>query len=82
MDAVAPIAAEEEQVPPPAPADELPWWRSPVQRPTGEETKPDALQRIFVSEFGAQVAALTLAFAAFLAWSSSALTSDFWTSPL
>tara|TARA_B110001452_G_scaffold149984_1_gene124815 strand:- start:4135 stop:4296 length:162 start_codon:yes stop_codon:yes gene_type:complete len=53
-----------------------------VKLPTGEETKADALNRILVSEFGAQVAALTLAFAAFLAWSSTALSSEFWTTPL
>ena len=76
------VTAEEEPVPAPVASDELPWWRTPVKIPTGEETKAEALRRIFVSEFGAQVAALTLAFVAFLVWSSTALTSEFWMTPL
>ena len=47
-----------------------------------KETLVEALQRVFVSEFGAQVLALTLAFAAFIAWSTVALgDDDFWGTP-
>ena len=42
----------------------------------------EALRRIFVSDFGAQVGALTLALVALLAWSSAALNDEFWMAPL
>jgi hypothetical protein len=48
----------------------------------GGEGCVDALRRIFIgTTFGAQVAALTVLFAAFLVWSSTALNDDFWTTP-
>ena len=60
---------------------QTPWWGTPVQLPEGKETKPEALRRIFVSSFGAQVAALSVLFVVLIAWSSSALNDDFWTTP-
>ena len=51
--------------------------------PTPEpETLPQALQRIFVSEFGLQVAGVTLLFGAWIYLSSTMMTSDFWQSGL
>ena len=52
------------------------------EAPREVETQVEAVKRIFVgTEFGAQVAGLTVAFAAFLAWSSTALDSEFWMTP-
>lgn len=54
-----------------------------LKEPTAEtESTVDALKRIFVgTEFGIQVAALTLAFVAFITWSTTALNDDFWLTP-
>ena len=64
-----------------APSSDAPWFQRPVEMPSGAESKPEALQRIFISEFGAQAAVLTVAFLAFIAWSSTALNDEFWQTP-
>ena len=46
-----------------------------------KETLSEALQRVFISQFGAQVAGLAVLFAIFLYWSSTALTDDLWLTP-
>ena len=83
-EAAAPEAAapEAEAAAAPVGEEEAPWWRRPVALPTAKESKAEALRRIFASEFGAQVGALTLALVAFLAWSSTALNDEFWMSPI
>ena len=63
---------------PPVPENEL----QAADRPTVEESKVEALKRIFVgTEFGYQVAGLTAAFIAFLVLSTTFLNDDFWTTP-
>ena len=66
-------AAPEPEEPLSAPSPE-----EPVPPP---ETTTEALQRVFVSEFGAQTLALTVAFVAFIAWSTANLNDDFWLTP-
>ena len=44
-------------------------------------TVVEAFAKTMNSEFGAQVGALTVAFLAFIGWSSTSLNSDFWTTP-
>ena len=52
-----------------------------VPPPEEKETVPDALKRVFFSEFGAQVAGVTVLFAAFLGLSTSLLNDEFWLTP-
>ena len=53
-----------------------------ADRPTVDESKVEALKRIFVgTDFGYQVAGLTAAFIAFLVLSTTFLNDDFWTTP-
>jgi hypothetical protein len=54
------------------------------EQPTSPpQSPPEPLQRIlFGTEFGAQVAVLTLAFASFLWWSTNNLNTDWWLSPI
>ena len=66
--------------PTPSPFNNLPV--EPTPTPTEPETLPQALQRIFVSEFGLQVAGVTLLFGAWIYLSSTMMTSDFWQSGL
>ena len=61
-----------------APSSDAPWFQRPVEMPSGAESKPEAF---FISEFGAQAAVLTVAFLAFIAWSSTALNDEFWQTP-
>ena len=65
--------------PTPSPFNNLPVEPTPTPEP---ETLPQALQRIFVSEFGLQVAGVTLLFGAWIYLSSTMMTSDFWQSGL
>ena len=65
--------------PTPSPFNNLPAESTPTPEP---ETLPQALQRIFVSEFGLQVAGVTLLFGAWIYLSSTMMTSDFWQSGL
>ena len=65
--------------PTPSPFNNLPAEPTPTPEP---ETLPQALQRIFVSEFGLQVAGVTLLFGAWIYLSSTMMTSDFWQSGL
>ena len=72
------VDAAPAEMPTPSPFNNL-----PVEPPTPEpETLPQALQRIFVSEFGLQVAGVTLLFGAWIYLSSTMMTSDFWQSGL
>jgi len=65
--------------PTPSPFNNLPAEPTPTPE---SETLPQALQRIFVSEFGLQVAGVTLLFGAWIYLSSTMMTSDFWQSGL
>lgn len=54
----------------------------PAEPPAPEQvSKVEALANILDSEFGLQVAGLSVAFLAFIAWSSSSLNDDFWLTP-
>ena len=74
------VDAAPAEMPTPSPFNNLPV--EPTPTPTEPETLPQALQRIFVSEFGLQVAGVTLLFGAWIYLSSTMMTSDFWQSGL